>query len=71
MDKSLGTELDITGSFKLSKEVGFAFGYSQMFGTESMVELKGIGDKNETANWAWLMVTFKPTFFTTKEKDKE
>ena len=71
MDKSLGTELDITGSFKLSKEVGFAFGYSQMFGTESMVELKGTGDINETANWAWLMVTFKPTFFTTKEKDKE
>lgn len=81
MAKSLGTEIDITGGYKLSKEISFAFGYSQMFGTDSMVELKreynpsGVltheGDTGETANWAWLMVTIKPTFFTTKEKDKE
>ena len=71
MPKSLGTEIDITGGYNLSKEVGFAFGYSQMLGTDTLVELKGAGDKNETANWVWLMITFKPTFFTTKEKDKE
>lgn len=70
MSKSLGTEIDITAGYKLSKEVGFAFGYSQMLGTDTMVALKG-GDKKETANWAWLMVTIKPTFFTTKEKDVE
>jgi len=70
MSKSLGTEIDVTGGYKLSNEVGFAFGYSQMLGTDTMVELKG-GDKSETANWAWLMVTIKPTFFTTKEKEVE
>ena len=70
MAKSLGTEIDLTAGYKLSKEVGFAFGYSHMLGTDTMVALKG-GDKNETANWAWLMVSIKPTFFTTKEKDKE
>lgn len=66
MSKSLGTEIDITANYKVSTEVGLAFGYSQMFGTETLVDLRG-GDKDELANWAWVMITFNPTFFTTKE----
>ena len=41
---------------------------SAMTATESMVALKG-GDKDETSNWAYIMVTFKPVFF--KQKPKE
>lgn len=65
-DKSFGTEIDLTGKYKISSEVGLAFGYSQMFATETLENLRG-GSKDETANWAWMMITFNPTFFTTKE----
>ncbi|MDH5475174.1 MAG: alginate export family protein [Cyclobacteriaceae bacterium] len=71
MNRQLGTEIDITGGYKLYKDVSIAFGYSHMLSTDTMVELKNSGDKDETANWAWLMITIKPTFFTTKEKEKE
>jgi hypothetical protein len=33
-----------------------------MFATETMEILKG-GSRDEINNWAWAMVTFKPTFF--------
>ncbi|MEO9967133.1 MAG: alginate export family protein [Reichenbachiella sp.] len=70
MKKSLGTEIDFTAGYKLSSEVSFGFGYSQMFATETLVQLRGTGDTGENANWSWLMVTFKPTFFTiNKEKE--
>ena len=70
MNKSLGTEIDLTANYKHSSEVSFGFGYSQMFATNTLVELRSTGDKGETSNWAWLMITFKPTFFTfDKEKN--
>lgn len=62
-EKSLGTELDIVYALKLN---GFTFkaGYSQMFESKGMYELKGI-DKTlaaNTQNWAWAMLVFKPKF---------
>ncbi|SNR62293.1 Alginate export [Lutibacter agarilyticus] len=62
-EKSLGTELDIVYALKLN---GFTFkaGYSQMFESDGMYELKGL-DKNlaaNTQNWAWAMLVFKPKF---------
>jgi len=33
-----------------------------MFATETMQVLKG-GNHSNTNNWAWVMITFKPTFF--------
>jgi hypothetical protein len=68
MDKSLGTEIDLVGSYKVNKEVSLSLGYSKMLGTDTMQALKG-GDKDENSNWVWMMISFKPTFFTTKEKD--
>ncbi len=64
LDGALGTELDLSLSYPLAKGVGFKMGYSQMFGTDSMVALKG-GDKGATSNWAWMMIVIKPKFFTT------
>lgn len=64
----LGMELDLVVQYTLSTNVGIAGGYSQMFATETMQVVKypenpsGEFFKNSN-NWAWLMVTFKPTFF--------
>ncbi len=68
ISNSLGTEIDLIYVAKLHKSVNLKIGYSQMFSTESMVAIKGTGDNTLTNNWAWLMLTFKPTLFETKEK---
>lgn len=60
-NKYLGTEIDLALSYKYSKSVNFAAGYSHMFASESMEILKG-GSKSEMQNWAWLMLTFTPNF---------
>ncbi len=61
----LGTEIDFTVGYALSKSMVISGGYSQMFATESMQILKG-GNYENTNNWAWVMFTFKPTFFQSK-----
>ncbi len=66
MDKALGTELDLVFGYPLVDGANLNLGYSQMFATSTMEALKG-GDKGETQNWGWLMITLKPQFFTTKE----
>ncbi len=63
MDDSLGTEIDFTIGYKISKNINFNAGYSKMFATNSMEFLIG-GDKNENNSWAWMMFTFKPTLFS-------
>ncbi len=68
LDKSdafMGTEIDFEFSYKVIKDVLLNIGYSQMFATETMEIIKG-GSKDETNNWAWVMITFKPTFFHKK-----
>jgi hypothetical protein len=60
-EKSLGTEVDIVFSKKI-KGYSLVAGYSQMFASDGMYELKDI-DKNLTANsqnWAWVMLVIKP-----------
>lgn len=64
-NNGLGTELDFTFGYNLSKAVKMQAGYSQMFATESMEVLKD-GNYKNTNNWAWIMFTFKPTFFEKK-----
>lgn len=61
----LGTEIDFTVGYTMSKAVKLQAGYSQMFATETMQIIKG-GDYKNTNNWAWVMITFKPTFFEKK-----
>ncbi|WP_445734753.1 alginate export family protein [Mariniflexile sp.] len=62
-EKSLGTELDLVYSKKF-KGYSLALGYSQMFASDGMYELKGV-TKAEAAdgqNWAWAMLVIKPKF---------
>lgn len=66
-EKSLGTEIDLVYKKKFN---GFSLvaGYSQMFASDGMYELKGITESNasNTQNWAWLMLVIKPKFITGK-----
>jgi len=64
-DAYLGTEFDFDISYELVKNVKIFAGYSHMLATDSMEIIKG-GSKDETNNWGWVMVTFKPTFFKKK-----
>ncbi|CAN5247961.1 alginate export family protein [soil metagenome] len=65
MSSGLGTEIDLTYAYKISKQATIQAGYSHMLGTDTMKALKG-GKTNVTSNWAYLMFAFKPTLF--KEK---
>lgn len=69
LDKYLGTEMDLVLVYNANDEINLQAGYSHMLATDSMEALKG-GHKNETSNWAWLMLTVNPQLFTTK-KDEE
>ncbi|MFC0605081.1 alginate export family protein [Winogradskyella pulchriflava] len=64
---NLGTELDLVLGYKWTKDIHFQAGYSQLFATETMEVLKG-GNKDNTNNWAWLMITVKPSLFKTTFK---
>lgn len=69
-EKSLGTEVDLVFAKKF-KGYGLAIGYSQMFATDGMYELKGVSEDLAagTQNWAWVQLTMKPKFLNTAKKD--
>ncbi|MBV5312870.1 MAG: alginate export family protein [Prolixibacteraceae bacterium] len=60
-DNYLGTELDLTLTQTINPVTKIAFGYSQMFGTESLQILKG-GSKSAFNNWAYVMISVTPKF---------
>lgn len=66
MDSYLGTEIDLTGNYRVNDMFSIAMGYSQMFGTSSLEILKG-GNSNRTQNWAWLAVNFNSELFSTSK----
>ncbi len=65
-EKSLGTEVDMVFTQKFN---GYALklGYSQMFASDGMYELKGITEDAAASsqNWAWAMLILKPKFLNT------
>ncbi|WP_435138672.1 alginate export family protein [Formosa sp. A9] len=62
-EKNLGTEVDLVYSHKF-KEFSISVGYSQMFASDGMYELKGVSENTaaDTQNWAWAMLVLKPKF---------
>lgn len=62
-EKSLGTELDLVYS-KAFKGYGLKIGYSHMFASDGMYELKGVTESAaaDIQNWAWAMLVIKPKF---------
>ena len=66
-EKSLGTEIDLVYKKKF-KGYALVLGYSQMFASDGMYELKGITESAAAGlqNWAWAMLVIKPKFLGSK-----
>ena len=62
-ENALGTEIDIVFKRKF-KGYALVVGYSQMFASDGMYELKGITEDAAASgqNWAWAMLVIKPKF---------
>ncbi len=62
-EKSLGTELDLVFS-KAFKNYALKLGYSHMFASDGMYELKGVTETaaSDMQNWGWAMLVIKPKF---------
>ena len=67
--KLLGTEIDLTVNYSLTKGVTIEGGASYMLGTSTMssVHVKNIANANLNASWAYLMLTVKPEFTAGKK----
>ncbi len=61
----LGTEMDLWMGYSIAKEIKLGAGYSHLFASESMLAIKG-GDNTAIQNWAYVMLSFTPKFFTSK-----
>lgn len=65
-DKNLGQELDMMYIYKHSKELSVQAGFSYYFTNETIERVKGMTPgETQTPYWGWVMLTFKPTLFTT------
>ena len=62
-ESALGTEIDIVFKKKF-KGYALVAGYSQMFASDGMYELKGVTEDAAASgqNWAWAMLVIKPKF---------
>ena len=68
MSSTLGTEVDLVYVLNIAPGVVLNAGYSHMFHTKSLETIKGVSDPKSSASWAWAMISFKPTLFTTKSE---
>ena len=68
LGRSMGFELDFVYAVKLAPAVTFNLGFSQLFGTDTLLDLRPGNEKMN--NWAWTMITFKPTLMKTEEEPK-
>ena len=59
LSKNLGTEIDLTVAYNFTDGIGIQGGYSQIFGTSSLVALRG-GNTSQTSNWAYVMILIRP-----------
>jgi hypothetical protein len=66
MDSYLGTEVDLTASYAVQKDIMVSGGYSQMFGSSTLERINGVVNPANTNNWAWLMVSISPKLFSIK-----
>lgn len=65
--KDLGTEIDFTMNYSLYKDCVIECGYSQIFATKTLEMLK-TGNKNNSNNWAYVMIKINPQLFSSNLK---
>ncbi|UBM57356.1 alginate export family protein [Marinilongibacter aquaticus] len=64
LKSNMGTEIDLVFSQNFGKDVKLDVGFSQLFASGTLLTLRGKSEKSN--NWAWIMLTFKPTLFQTE-----
>lgn len=64
VSKGLGTEIDLVYVKKLTEGVTWNIGYSHMFATDSMRDIKPASGANSSLSnsWAWTQIVFTPKF---------
>ena len=62
MPKYLASEIDMVYRHQVVKDMNLECGYSILKGSTTLQTLKA-GDASKLNHWAYLMLTFKPTFF--------
>ena len=65
IDKSLGNEFELQGSYAITRDVIISLGGSYMKGTETMKKLKR-SSNNNTLRWGWITLIVNPRIFTFK-----
>jgi len=67
LEGSLGGELDMIFAHKFSKEIILSAGVSVYNTNDTFTKMKGVSpDDIKTPVWGWMMLTFKPTLFSSK-----
>ncbi len=68
LDRSFGTELDLTAAYALTPIIGFEAGYAHFFATSTLVSapVKNIANPRLASNWAYLSINIKPDFLVSK-----
>lgn len=69
LSKAMGFELDAVYVRKLTPEVTLHVGASMLLGTETLTTIRSGNQKFN--QWAWTMITFKPTLFDSDETKKK
>jgi hypothetical protein len=70
IDPYLGAEIDLALIYKPTPDIECFIGYSHMFASSSMEQVKATpGDHKALNNWAWLMINIKPIFLHKKFGD--
>jgi len=66
LSRAMGLELDLVYAVKLAPSVTWNVGYSQLFGTDTLIDIRP-GDQ-KLNSWAWMMITFKPGLLKSKKE---
>ncbi|MEL7001281.1 MAG: alginate export family protein [Bacteroidota bacterium] len=62
MDSRLGFEVDLVFTYHPNDITSVKIGYAQMFGTETLEVVQGLGDSDRIANFAFIQMLIKPDF---------
>jgi hypothetical protein len=64
----LGTEIDLTMKYNMTKMINIEVGYSRMQAANSMAsaQVKNVANANLTPQWAYVMLSIKPNFTAKK-----
>lgn len=64
-NSTLGHSVELEGSYQFTKDISLSAGYTMMFGTDTMMNLKRNGS-DKRARWGWFTLAISPSLFTAK-----